>query len=147
MNTITMARIRKEVATLANKLNKSLKSLSDAFKKAWTIIKGKYIISKVSGVVYGNRQRALMKLEGYSKEVINVSLERETENKYDSAAIKVMVSVGLGRKYHLGYLPKDLAALLSTVMDKGIQLTASFKAVTGGYKGHDTYGALIAIEL
>ena len=49
--------IRKAVATLANKINSKIKDLSRAFKKAWQIIKGKTIQSKVSGVTFGNTQK------------------------------------------------------------------------------------------
>jgi len=142
-----ITRIRKEVATLANKINQTVKNLSTAFRRAWKIIKGRVLISKVSGVTYGSRQKALGRLEKYGAGVINVSLERDGNNTYDANAIRVMVNVGNGAQYQLGFIPKDLAALLAPLLDKGIQLAARFKSVTGGYEGRETRGALIAIEL
>ena len=145
MNQIT--KIRRQVATLANRINKKISDLSASFRRAWQIVKGHQLISKIAGVTQGTRQRALRKLEKYSAGAINVTLERENTNTYDVNAIKVLVHVGTGDKYHLGFLPKDLAALLAPLLDKGIQLAARFKSVTGGFAGHDTYGALITIEM
>ena len=42
--------IRRIVATMANRLKKMGLTLSAAFKKAWELIKGKAIESKVAGV-------------------------------------------------------------------------------------------------
>ena len=142
-----ITRIRKQVTSMANRINKKINNLSAAFRRAWQIVKGRELISKVSGITFGTRQRALRKLEKYSAGMINVAFEREANNAYDVNAIKVMVHVGSGDKYHLGFLPKDLAALLAPIMDKGIELVTRFKAVTGGFEGRENYGALIAIEL
>jgi len=145
MNQIT--KIRKEVATLANRINKKINDLSAAFRRSWQIVKGRQLVSRVNGVTYGTRQRALRKLEQYSADAIGVTLEREAGNAYDVNAIRVMVNVGSGAQYHLGFLPRDLADLLAPVMDKGVQLAARFKSVIGGYEGRENRGALIAIEM
>ena len=142
-----ITRIRKQVTSMANRINKKINDLSTAFRRAWQIVKGRQLISKVSGVTFGTRQRALRKLEKYSADMINVTLEREANNAYDVNAIKVLVHVGSGDKYHLGFLPKDLAALLAPILDKGIELVTRFKAVTGGFESRENYGALITVEL
>ena len=54
--------IRRIVATMANRLKKIGLTLSAAFKKAWALIKGKAIESKVAGVTKGNRQKALHRI-------------------------------------------------------------------------------------
>ena len=142
-----ITRIRKQVTSIANRINKKINNLSAAFRRAWQIVKGRELISKVSGVTFGTRQRALRKLEKYNADMINIALEREANNAYDVNAIKVLVHVGSGDKYHLGFLPKDLAALLASILDKGIELVTRFKAVTGGFEDRENYGALITIEL
>jgi len=142
-----ITRIRKEVATIANRINKKINDLSAAFRRAWQIVKGRQLISKVSGVTFGTRQKALKKLEKYDTGVVNVALERDEANTYDVNAIKVMVHVGSGDMYHLGFLPKDLAATLAPLLDKGIELTTIFRGVTGGYEGRETYGALICVQM
>ena len=142
-----ITRIRKEVTTIANRINGKINDLSAAFRRAWQIVKGRLLISKVSGVTFGTWQRALRKLEGYSPDTVNVNLEREAANQYDANAVKVMVSVGSGDRYHLGYVPKDMAALLAPVLDKGIELITRFKRVTGGTFDKMNYGALITVEM
>ena len=145
MNQIT--KIRKQVATIANRINRKIKDLSAAFRQAWQIVKGRELISKVSGVTFGNRQAALKKLDKYNAADVNVTLEREVTNAYDQNAVKVNVHVGSGASYHLGYIPKDLAAVVAPILDKGIELIARFKSVTGGIIGKMNYGALITVEL
>ena len=142
-----ITKIRRQVATIANRINKKLNDLSAAFKRAWQIVKGRELISKIAGVTFGNRQAALRKLEQYEATAVNVTLEREAGNEYDPNAVKVNVSVGSGAAYHLGYIPKDLAAILAPLLDKGIELIARFRGVTGGTFDKMNYGGLIAVEL
>ena len=133
--------------TIANRLYDTQgTNLTDAFKKAWEITRQEKLRTNVSGVTFENRQRALGRLERYEPENINVTLERDKWNGHDSNAIKVNVSVNGGREYHLGYIPRKLATLAAALMDKGAELTADFKAVTGGSEGK-SYGALITIRL
>lgn len=142
-----ITRIRKEVTTIANRINGKLHDLSAAFRRAWQIVRWRLLVAKVTGVTFGNRQRTLRKLETYNKGMVNVTLERDTDNNHDKNAVKVMVSVSGGIGYHLGYVPRDLAELITPLIDKGIKLAARLHGVTGGYEGHDTYGALITIEM
>jgi len=143
----TTTRVRKQVTTIANRLYRKLGNLSAAFKRAWQIVKGRILVSKIAGVTFGNRQAALKKLEQYNTGMINVSLQREAGNTYDANAIKVNVTVGTGSQYQLGYVPKDLAAVLAPLMDKGIELIARFKRVIGGVLDNHSYGALITVEI
>ena len=77
-----------------------------------------------------------------------MELERDKDNEHDENCVRVMVGVSEGRKYHLGHLPKKLACLVAPLLDKGIDLDATFGAVTGGYHaGVENYGATINIEL
>ena len=103
--------------------------------------------SRVAGVSFGNRQKALTRLEKYEPETIVVTLTREADNENDANAIKVLVNIENRDKYHLGYLPKKMASLLAPLIDKGFEPVASFKCVTGGYEDKATRGALIGIEL
>jgi len=143
----SITKIRKQVATIANRLFKKLKSLSAAFKRAWQIVKGRELITKLAGVTFGDRQKALAKLKSYDVGLVNVTLVRESENKYDTNAIAVNVSVGSGADYDLGYIPKDLASVLAPLIDKGLQLVSRFVEVRGGEWDKPIYGGVIAIEL
>jgi len=142
-----VTKIRKQVATIANRLYKKLKNLSTAFKRAWQIVKGRELITKLAGVTFGNRQKALAKLQSYDAGMVNVSLVREANNEHDTNAIAVNVSVGSGAAYNLGYIPKELAVVLAPLIDKGLQLVSRFVEVRGGEWDKPIYGGVIAIEL
>jgi len=145
----TIRKIRKEVTTIANRLNKTIKNLSASFKRAWSIVKGKRLICKLSGVTFGNRQLALRKLEEHKRNSsdIKVNVKREQSNKFDENALIVEVSVNNSRAYQLGYLPKDIAKYLSPVIASVGELNASFIEVVGGYTDKPTRGCKIAIDL
>ena len=48
----SMKNIRRTVAILANKLRKYLKSLSNAFRKAWKMVKRGVIYTAAAGVTF-----------------------------------------------------------------------------------------------
>ena len=100
--------IRRIVATMANRLKKMGLTLSAAFKKAWELIKGKAIESKVAGVTKGNRQKALHRiLTHYTPNQVRVWLERDKANLHDNNAVAVMISVNSSIAYKIGYIPKN----------------------------------------
>ncbi|MDO5398564.1 MAG: HIRAN domain-containing protein [bacterium] len=144
-----ITRIRKEVMLLANALNKKIKDLSESLKRAWSIIKAKKLYTKISGVTFGSRQTALKRLEKYAREKaeIKTSLVRESDNKADPSAIKIMVAVNGSAEYHLGYVPADIAALLAPIMDKLGQLPIHLLSIVGGYAERATLGARFVIHI
>ena len=114
-------------ATFANRFYRTMQDRPFAFRKAWEIVKDdRPLGSKVAGVSFGNRQRALSKLEKYAPEMITVTLAREAENAHDTNAIKVFVNIENRDKYHLGYLPEKMASLLAPLIDRGFEPTATF---------------------
>ena len=133
--------IRRIVATMANRLKKMGLTLSAAFKKAWALIKGKAIESKIAGVTKGNRQKALHRLQ------VNVWLERDKANLHDNNAVAVMISVNRSVAYKMGYIPSNLAYVISAIVDKGIRLKTTFKEVRGHYTKYMNYGAVITLQL
>jgi len=143
-----MRNTRKTALTMANAIyDNTENNLTNAFKAAWAITKQQRVNTSVAGVTFGNRQKALNRLGRYETGSVAVTLEREAGNEYDTNAVRVMVGVRDGAKYHLGYLPKRTAMLIAPLLDKGITVDAGFKSVTGGYEGRETYGALITLEL
>lgn len=138
--------IRRTVATIANRLKKMGLTLSAAFKKAWELIKGKD--TRIAGVTKGSRQKALRRIAtAYRPEQVSVSLERDKANLYDNNAIKVLVSVNGSASYDMGCIPRNLAYLVSALMDKGIRLIVAFKEVRGHYTPYMNYGAVITLQL
>lgn len=140
--------IRRMVTTMANRLKKMGLTLSAAFKKAWELVKGQTVETKVAGVTKGNRQKALHRIATkYSPEAVKVTLERDKANLYDNNAVKVVISVNGSASYDLGYIPRNLAYVVSAVLDKGIELTAAFKEVRGRCQRYMNYGAVIRLQL
>ena len=140
--------IRRIVATMANRLKKMGLTLSAAFKKAWELIKGNTIESKIAGVTKGNRQKALARIAAaYRPNQVRVWLERDKANLHDNNAIAVMISVNNSKSYKIGYIPKNLAYVISAIVDKGISLKTTFKEVRGHYTRFMNYGAVITLQL
>lgn len=140
--------IRRMVAIMANRLKKMGLTLSAAFKKAWELIKGKAINTKIAGVTKGNRQKALCRIAtAYRPEQVSVLLERDRADLHDNNAVKVVISVNGSASYNMGYIPRNLAYIVSALLDKGIELTAAFKEVRGHYMPYMNYGAVITLQL
>ena len=146
MKNITI--IRRKVATIANRLKKMGLTLSAAFKKAWALIKGKAINTRIVGVTRGNRQKALHRIATvYRPEQVSATLERDKANLYDNNAVNVVISVNGSARYNMGCIPRNLAYVVSALMDKGINLAAAFKGIMGGYAAATNYGAVITLQL
>ena len=140
--------IRRRICIMANRLKKMGLTLSAAFKKAWELVKGNTISTKIAGVTKGNRQLALHRIATlYRSEQIKITLERDRANLFDNNAVKVLVSVNSSDSYEIGFIPRNLAYVVSALMDKGIQLTAAFKEVRGRYASYMNYGMVITLNL
>lgn len=139
--------IRKAVCVMANELKKVGYSLSQAFKKAWKLVKLPITI-RAAGTTFENRQERLMFLQQFRQEDLTVTLEREKENKFDCNAIQIVVHIKpISRKTVIGYVPKGLARELSKVIDIGIQMKAVLKQIIGGYSYKESLGALVEIAI
>lgn len=107
-------KIKSRICIIANRLKKMGLTLSAAFKKAWELIKGNTIESKVAGVTKGNRQKALHRiLTHYTPNQVRVWLERDKAILHDNNAVAVMISVNRSVAYKIGYIPKNLAYVIS----------------------------------
>lgn len=137
-------KIKSRICIIANRLKKMGLTLSAAFKKAWELIKGNTIESKIAGVTKGNRQKALHRIfTHYKPKQVRVWLERDKANLHDNNAIAVMISVNRSVAYKIGYIPRNLAYVISA----GISLKTVFKEVRGHYTRFMNYGAVITLQL
>ena len=123
---------RSVICKVANNLRKKGYTLSAAFRAAWRLAKSKAAV-KVAGVSKYNRQTALDHLRRYAAECVQITLQRESRNTYDSNAIAVLVSVNGSRFYKMGYIPAAIASILSGVIDNITEIKASLQAITGGF--------------
>ena len=140
--------IKRKICIMANRLKKMGLTLSAAFKKAWALVKGHTVETKIAGVTKGNRQKALYRIATkYSPEDVAVKLVRDSANLYDNHAVRIDISVKGSETYTMGFVPRNLAYVVSGLIDKGIELTAAFKEVRGHYAPYMNYGAVITLQL
>ena len=98
----------------------------------------------IAGVTKGNRQKALARIAAaYRPNQVRVWLERDKANLHDNNAIAVMISVNRSVAYKIGYIPRNLAYVISA----GISLKTVFKEVRGHYTRFMNYGAVITLQL
>lgn len=136
-------KIRKAVATMANKLHKAGLSLSEAFKKAWRRVK-QSMTFRISGTTYNNGQRKLSYISQF--EDVEIRLEHEADNSFDSNAVKVWAILPAIRKMApIGYIPRTIAAEIAALIDKGIQIKAAGHVI-GGYADKENYGYLLTLS-
>ena len=76
----------------------------------------KSISMNVKGVTFDNKQGYIAYLLK-NKENCFVALERDSKNKFDKNAIKVIGCVHHGKKVCVGFVPKELAKELAPIMD------------------------------
>lgn len=100
---------------------------------------------RVAGVTYENRQDILARLHTSDP----CRLEPEPENPYDPNAIAVKVSHE-GTIHHVGYVPKELAALIAPHLDSEA-LMVKIVEITGGFELQDgsqaAFGLRLQVEL
>jgi len=123
-----------KVMTIANRLVAQGYNRPHAMVKAWALVKLPTVTTKVAGVTYGNRQKAIEHLARYAPQSITIRLEREQGNAHDRNAVAVYAAVEGKGSYHMGYLPRALAAFIAPLMDAGKAVHALFREVRGGYE-------------
>ena len=132
---MTNREMKSKVMTLGNKLAATM-DRSDAFVKAWVIVKQGSLELAVKGVSFGNRQTALRRLAAYNPADVRAFIVPEPNNPTDPAAVAVHVGVQNGRGlYCLGYLPKEQTAIAT------IFRNASIRVLDG-----DIMGARVALS-
>ena len=134
-----------KVMTIANRLVKQGYNRANAMVKAWVLVKMQSVSTKVAGVTYGKRQKALEHLRHYRPENIRISLFRDRENANDVNAIAVIATVWGKGSYTMGYLPKALAAFIAPLMDAEKNIISRFCEVRGTGEPYMNYGLGIEV--
>lgn len=104
------------------------------------------IQTRVAGVSFDNRDGSSR--QTYIRRVKKgdaIVLRREPENFFDANAIAVDWLDPDGTPCQLGYVPRNLAAVLAHVVDKGAKLTAQVMRKGGG--GHRLAGVRVTIDM
>lgn len=136
---------RSIICKVANRLRKGGYTLSQAFRMAWKLAKGKASV-KVAGVTKERRQEAIEHLSRYNPESVSFSLLREKQNSFDLNAIAVYASVGSGKAYKMGYISAAVACLLSGV-DNITAVNARLQAITGGFYADMVQGLRLSLSI
>ena len=106
------------VFQIGNRLSKTMER-KDAFIQAWAIVRKGGVSFPVRGVMAGNRQEALRRLNAYEPALVRTFLMPEPENKFDPHAIAIMVGVNCGKGYYkLGYIPASETAIAIAVQGR-----------------------------
>ena len=124
--------VKSNVMTIANRLVAQGWGRTTAMIRAWALVKLPKVETKVAGVTYGNRQKAIEHLSRYAPQSITIRLERERDNAADRNAVAVWAAVEGKGAYHMGYLPRALAVFIAPLMDAGKAVQALFREVRGG---------------
>lgn len=132
--------MKSKVMTIANNLVKQGMTRRAAMIQAWITVKLRSIVTRAAGVTYGNRQKLLSRLARYTAEQITITLRHERGNRFDRNAVQVVAGVKGKGSAVIGYLNRQLAAVVAPLIDKGKSVVSSFRAVTGGESLHLTYG-------
>lgn len=51
-------------------------------------------------------------IDAFSNDKIEISFEEEPTNQYDKNALKVIITNSANKKFHIGYVPKEIAKLI-----------------------------------
>lgn len=108
-----------KVCTIANSLVKQGYTRAAAMVKAWILVKLPQVVTRVKGVTYKQRQKALEHLSRYNPQDITIRLAQEPSNEYDKNAVAVVATVKGKGSYTMGYLPKGLAAFIAPLLTCG----------------------------
>ena len=120
-----MRRKHSAVTAIANHLVSYGYSRTNAFVKAWVLVKLNKISTKAVGVTFGNRQRAL----------------------HDKNAVAVVAVVSRKGAFCMGYLARSLSAFIAPLLDAGKAVKAIYKGVKGLYAPYMNYGLAIDIKV
>lgn len=102
----------------------------------------KVLHTKVAGVTYEGRQALIAQLRGHEP----CRLQPEPTNAYDPNAIAVMVAVAPGSVWHIGYLPRELAAQVAPHLE-GEALMVKIAEIVGGFETYDGDTAALGVRL
>ena len=138
---------KSKVCIIANRLSKQGLNRSEAFRRAWATVKAGTVATKAAGVTVGRRQEALERLTHYEPDQIKIDLQREATNAYDSNAIQIIVTVQNKGSYFIGYLSRQLAALIAPLIDAQRAVRATFKEVRGKYHSYHNLGMVVSVSV
>lgn len=117
-------------------------SWSTLLKLCWRLFKKELetSVSIVRGVTFSNddgssRQRIIERLSKLTKGLYWLILRRESDNTYDSNAVRVEARKLGNMSAQIGYLPKELAQVLAPEIDSGKEVVVVDFSYSQGWNG------------
>ncbi len=99
--------------------------------------------TRVVGVTYAEGAQEVLKGIKESGHIdVDILLERERDNPYDINAIAVYAKRN-DVKVRIGYINRELASILSKLMDMDIGIKVRDYQIIGGYKRGMSYGVIL----
>jgi len=86
--------------------------------------KNAYVL-RIAGVTMEDRQRAIARFflnRRMTNAKVFAKLEREPDNKYDNHAVKVLYSLDDDNYECVGYIPRDYADIISSMLIDGLPM-------------------------
>lgn len=108
-----------------------------ALKSAWQLITGRVRPhhSKVRGVSFGNRQKAIQSLIGLNEDDYWLEFVREPDNPLDESAIIIRVfSAAFSKGNDIGYVSYELSQQIAPQLDAGSYAVVLLNDITGQHR-------------
>lgn len=96
-----------------------------------------------AGTTFKNRQKYIQYLV-MQKKNFKIRLTREKNNKADPNAVKILAITDDKKIVQIGYVPREIAATIAPIMDKGSYIYVNSSKIVGGGKNY-SYGMKLNI--
>lgn len=106
-------------------------------------MKTAYLKTKVAGVSFENRQQAISYLR--NRKGVYFQLIREANNTYDKNAVRIIAKTIDKQVYDIGYIPKEINAIVAKALDENKTCFVKRYGYTGGYNDHVSHGVQVEI--
>jgi len=131
---------------LANQLFRLGIPRREAFRRAWNAVRRSEFETRVTGVTFGQRQETLRFLSRRPPGNVRYFLVREAGNRFDPNAVAVFAEVAGQYPRKIGYLPRNLAAVLAGLLDRGFEVRVAGGGVVGGWHEGTSCGVRLKVE-
>lgn len=98
---------------------------------------GRDLQAYVVGVTFDGRQERIKRLAEGKARFTPVKIERERTNPHDFYAVRVVAEIEDGSWEQVGYLPRQMAKLVCSSLDNGINIDAKITRIKGGFYAED----------
>lgn len=106
-------------------------------------MKTTYLKTKIAGVTFDNRQSVIKYLR--NRRGVYFKLVRDKNNKFDENAVAVYAVTVDGKKFNMGFIPKQNAKVIANAIDNNKVCFVKRYGYTGGYNDTSSHGIQVEI--